>query len=493
MDRLSLWQQSSACRLPVRRPPVRTQVVVAGGGLCGLLTAYRLCRRQVSDITVIDAGEMAGGVTAHTTAKITAQHGLIYQRLLLEQGTENAALYAAAAKEAETAYREVTEDLSLSCGYTPCPNALYSTDEQGRKKLEQEAAALTRLGSPFTLDRKSGLPFPATAVLHTSGSAHFHPLQFAYGLIDYLRRQGVIFCPHTAAMGLEDDSLLTTRGKIRADVAVLATHFPFWDMPGRYFARIWQERSYVLAASHIPPLSEMYWGAGEGDVSVRPWPDGLLIGGGSHRTGAAGRRHPLHHLMAQSAPWYPGRRIVAAWSAQDCMTPDGMPYIGRYPQADQPHMRVYLATGFNKWGMTSSMTAAAILAGAITGAAPVYAPLFSPSRTAATRRSFYIENAQVLKHYIGGYCRIPEESLSGLRAGEGRLLTVGGKRVGAYKNRDGRLFLVKPVCTHMGCILNWNAEEKSWDCPCHGSRFDYRGRLLNTPAHRPLTRYKLSE
>ena len=179
MDRLSLWQQSSACRLPVRRPPVRTQVVVAGGGLCGLLTAYWLCRRQVFDITVIDAGEMAGGVTAHTTAKITAQHGLIYQRLLLEQGAENAALYAAAAKEAETAYREVIEDLSPSCDYTPCPSALYSTDEEGRKKLEQEAAALTRLGRPFTLDRKAGLPFPATAVLHTSGSARFHPLQFA--------------------------------------------------------------------------------------------------------------------------------------------------------------------------------------------------------------------------------------------------------------------------------------------------------------------------
>lgn len=493
MDRLSLWQQGAPYRLPVISLPARTQAVVVGSGMCGLLTAYRLLQRQVSDITVIDAEDIAGGVTAHTTAKITAQHGLCYQRLLREQGEESASLYATAAREAETSYARLIQTLQIPCDYTPCPAALYSTDGIGQQQLEQEAEALTRLHIPFSFNKTAHLPFPVTAALHTGGGGWFHPLKFAHSLADYLRQQGVIFCPRTVAIGLADDALLTTRGKIRADVAVLATHFPFWDMPGRYFTRIWQERSYVLAAAQVQPPTEMYWGVGKTDPSLRPFPDGVLIGGGNHRTGVSDRRHPLHRLMAQSAPWYPGRRIAAAWSAQDCMTPDGIPYIGRYEQADQPHMRVYLATGFNKWGMTGSMTAAAILAGAITGAAPSYAPVFSPARTVATKKSFYIENARVLQHYIGGYARIPEDTLASLKPGEGKLLIIDGKRVGAYKRRDGRTFLVKPVCTHMGCVLNWNAEETSWDCPCHGSRFDYRGRLLNTPAHRPLTRYKLSE
>ena len=492
MDRLSLWQQCPPYHLPVTPLPARTQAVIVGGGLCGLLTAYQLLHRQMSDLVVIDAGDMASGVTAHTTAKITAQHGLCYQRLLKEQGEETAAMYAAAAREAERAYAHLIEKRNISCGYTPCPSALYSTDDDSRRQLEQEAQALSRLRIPFTLNQTADLPFPVTAALHTTGGGWFHPLQFAYSLADYLRQQGVILCPHTTAVGLADDALITNRGKIHADVAVLATHFPFWDMPGRYFTRIWQERAYVLAATHVKPPSEMYWGAGKTDLSFRPLPNGVLIGGSGHRTGAPEHTHPLHRLTAQSAPWYPERRIAAAWSAQDCMTPDGIPYIGRYEQADTPHMRVYLATGFNKWGMTSSMTAAAILSGAITGAAPSYASVFAPSRTVATKKSFYLENARVLQHYIGGYARVPQDTLAALRPGEGKLLIIDGKRVGAYKRRDGRTFFIKPTCTHMGCILNWNAEECSWDCPCHGSRFDYRGRLLNTPAHRPLTRYKLS-
>lgn len=493
MDHLSIWQQTPPYRLPVQPPPARAQAVIVGSGLCGLLTACFLLRRQVTDIVVLEAGNIAEGVTAHTTAKITAQHGLIYQRLLKEQGDEAAALYLQAAKDAETAYEKLIAKLGLSCDYIPSPSALYSTDSAGQEKMEREAEALTRLGRPFAFDHHSELPFPVTAVLHTFGSARFHPLKFAYGLADWLRRKGVVFCPHTTAVGLDDDYLITSRGTIRADVTILTTHFPFLDMPGRYFSRMWQERSYVLAAAQVPPLSEMYWGAGDNDLSLRGYEDGVLIGGGSHKTGLPDRRHPFHHLIAQSAPWYPGRQIAAAWSAQDCMTPDGMPYIGRYLQAETAHTRVYVATGFNKWGMTGSMTAANVLSGVITGAAPSYAPLFSPSRTVAGRKSYYIENARVLKHYIGGYCKVPDESLATLRPGEGRTLFVGGKRVGAYKRRDGKLFLVKPICTHMGCVLSWNSEESSWDCPCHGSRFDYAGRLLNTPAHRPLTRYKLSE
>ena len=493
MDHVSLWQQTTSCRLPTVALPASAEAVIVGGGLCGLLTAYRLLQRGVNDIVVMDAGDIAGGVTAHTPAKITAQHGLCYQKLLQERGATAAAQYAAAAREAERAFPTLIRQLNIDCGYTPCPAAVYATDTDGARRLEQEAEALARLQLPFTADRTADLPFAVTAVLHTTGGGYFHPLQFAYALTDHLRRQGVTFCPRTAAVGLSEEAVVTTRGRVRTPVAVLTSHFPFLDMPGRYFMRIWQERAYVLAVAQVKPPAEMYWGAGKHDLSLRPYPNGVLIGGGTHRTGVAHSRHPLYQLRVRSAPWYPDRRVVAGWSAQDCMTPDGVPYIGRYTQADQPHMAVYLATGFNKWGMTGSMTAAAILAGSITGASPSYAAVFSPARHTATRKAFYVNNAQVLRHYIGGYARVPQESLASLHPGEGKLLTIDGKRVGAYRRRDGRVFLVKPTCPHMGCMLTWNAEECSWDCPCHGSRFDYRGRLLNTPAHRPLTRYKLAE
>lgn len=490
MDRVSLWQQTSHLRLPTISPPPRTQAVIVGGGLCGLLTAYHLLQRGVSDLLVVDAGEIAGGVTAHTTAKITAQHGLCYQQIRRQRGDDTAALYAKAAKDAEAAYPRLMRDLSIDAGYTPCPAALYATDSMGQQQLEQEAEALSRLNLPFTFDRRADLPFPVTAALHTTGGGWFHPLQFAHQLAEHLQKQGVILCPRTTATDLTDDGVATTRGIIRADVAVMASHFPFRDLPGRYFMRMWQERSYVIAAAQVTPPAEMYWGVGTGDPSLRPFGDGVLIGGGNHRTGVSKHPHPLRQLAGQTAGWYTGRRIVAAWSAQDGMTPDAVPFIGRYPQADQKHLRVYVATGFNKWGMTGSMTAAAILAGAITGAEPVYAPVFSPSRLVANRKDFYIANAHMVQHLVGGHLQMPPEALSALRAGEGRLLTIEGKKVGAYKHRNGRLFLVKPVCTHMGCILSWNAEESSWDCPCHGSRFDYRGRPLNTPAVKPLARYK---
>lgn len=490
MDRVSLWQQSVSLRLPDAPLPSRTQAVIVGGGLCGLLTAYHLLQRGISELTVIDAGDIAGGVTAHTTAKITAQHGLCYQRLRQQRGDNTAALYATAAREAEAAYPRLIQKHRFDCGYTPCSAALYSTDAAGRQKLEREAEALSRLHIPFAFDQKADLPFPVTAALHTFGGGHMHPLRFARALAEHLLEQGVTLCPRTALLALQEDALLTTRGRLQTDVAVLATHFPFPDLPGWYFARLWQERSYVVAATQVTPPAEMYWGVGADDPSLRPFGEGVLIGGGTHRTGVPGRPHPLRRLVRQSAGWYPGRHIAAGWSTQDCMTPDGVPFIGRYPQTDQKHMRVYLATGFNKWGMTGSMTAATILAGAITGAEPAYAPVFSPTRFVSQRKAFYLSNAHMVKHFVSGHLRVPPEALTSLRPGEGRLVTLHGKRVGAYKHPGGRLFLVKPVCTHMGCILSWNAEEASWDCPCHGSRFDYRGRPLNTPAHRPLTRYK---
>ena len=285
MDHVSLWQQTTSCRLPTVALPASAEAVIVGGGLCGLLTAYRLLQRGVNDIVVMDAGDIAGGVTAHTTAKITAQHGLCYQKLLQERGATAAAQYAAAAREAERAFPTLIRQLNIDCGYTPCPAAVYATDTDGARRLEQEAEALARLQLPFTADRTADLPFAVPAVLHTTGGGYFHPLQFAYALTDHLRRQGVTFCPRTAAVGLSEEAVVTTRGRVRTPVAVLTSHFPFLDMPGRYFMRIWQERAYVLAVAQVKPPAEMYWGAGKHDLSLRPYPNGVLIGGGPHRTG----------------------------------------------------------------------------------------------------------------------------------------------------------------------------------------------------------------
>lgn len=496
MDNPSVWQQVQLPEFEPLREDARADVAIVGTGMCGLLTAYRLVERGIASVALLDAGPLAGGVTAHTTAKITSQHGLIYDRLLKGLGREQALLYAQANQGAVEAYAAIVKSEIPDCDFRRCDSCAYVTEREERTRVEREAEAALRLGLPADVVWESELPFAIDSAVRFADQAAFHPLKFISGLVRLLVDKGVRFYPHTKVLhavdGWPKDALRTAHGLLKAENVVIATHFPLMDKPGLYFARVWQERSYVLALRGVPEIRNLYYGVGDGGYSFRPLPDGLLLGGGNHKSGHEGTRRHYRQLEDVSATWYPERVVTAKWSAQDCMTHDGIPYVGRYRQLEasdaHPAGRVLLATGFNKWGMTGSMAAAGILADEIAGEPNPYAELFSPSRfdPGMKMKKFFIETADMLKNYIGGYFEVPEKELKNVPPGEGRILTVGGERVGVYRDEDGTLHTVKPVCTHLGCILEWNQDEKSWDCPCHGSRYDYTGHILNSPAVRPL-------
>ncbi len=494
----SVWQQQlQPPELPSLQGDIRTDVLVIGSGLCGLLTAYRLREKGIDRVTVIDAGPLCGGTSARTTAKITAQHGMPYARLLQDQGQERAAQYAAANQKAVEEYAALAAD--IDCDFRRCDAVAYAVDPAHLLEVEQEVTAASQLELPATFVTRTELPFSVAGGVRFAEQACMQPLRFAYGLAEHLSSDGVTIYTHTKAMPHETNQpsgqIQTEHGSISADTVVLATHFPFMDKAGLYFARLWQERSYLIALENVPSMQHLYWGLEEGTCSFRSYTTsagaaGLLVGGGNHKTGHECRENHHHELQKAAKDWYPEGKPIASWSAQDCMTHDGIPFIGRYKQLDDLLApRVYLATGFGKWGMTGSMVAADIISDELTGKFNPHADVFSPSRfdPAAKAKKFVVENTDMLKNYIGGFFRLPKETADSLHAGEGAVVSMKGEKVGVFKDSSGSLHTVHPFCTHMGCALLFNQEEQTWDCPCHGSRYDIDGHVLNNPADKHLS------
>ncbi len=406
---------------------IKTDVLVIGGGMAGLLTAYMLTRSGV-DCAVAEARRICGGVTADTTAKITVQHGLIYSELIKRFGVEKAKMYLEANRAALKKYREMC--VTVDCDFEQKNAYTYSTDD--RRALEYEAAALDRLGCAVSLVNSVSLPVKTVGAVKVPGQAQFDPLKFAAAVAKRVK-----IYENTTVRELIGTTAVTDRGKISAKTIAVATHFPFINKHGSYFLKMYQHRSYVLALKNAAQVDGMYVDESKKGLSFRNYGDLLLVGGGSHRTGKQGGG--WRELAEFASRAYPLSNEVARWATQDCMTLDGIPYIGRYSR-NTPNM--YVATGFNKWGMTSSMAAAMILRDMILGKRNEYAPVFSPSRT-------------ILR---------PQLAVNAVAA-VGNLLTP-----------------TAPRCPHMGCALKRNRQEHTWDCPCHGSRFTYDGQLIDNPS-----------
>jgi len=469
----SLW--THAAQFPLRsalKQDLSVDAAVIGAGMAGILIAHALSSRGLRTV-VLEAQTTGSGQTRNTTAKITAQHGLFYRSLTERVGSELARQYARANQEAVDAYRRLVQSRSILCDFADCPSYLYT---QSRPDLlERELSACRALGLDVTLTQTTSLPVPVTAALRMDGQAMFHPLKFLRAIAQPLE-----VYEHTPVLSVRGQELVTPRGRVTATHIVFACHYPFVNFPGLYFTRMHQERSYVAAVEGAPRLDGMYYGIDPDGLSFRNAGSLLLVGGGSHRTGMAPRGGQYHELEARAKQLWPGCRPVLRWSAQDCMTLDGVPYIGSFSPT-QP--RWYVATGFQKWGMSTSMAAAHILSAMICGEDDPSSDVFSPRRFSLTAaKNLALESGQAAKHLTIALLGRPELDLSDLSPGYGGIVSHQGKKVGAYKDAKGQVYLVEPRCPHLGCQLAWNPEELSWDCPCHGSRFHYDGSLLNNPA-----------
>lgn len=476
----SVW--SKTVELPERAPlpgDLAVDTAVIGGGMAGVLTAHFL-KEAGMRVVVLEASRVSGGQTKNTTAKITSQHGLIYHRLIEQFGEERARQYANANQQAIVEYRRIIKERRIDCDFTEAPAYLYSTAE--REPLAQEFEAAKALGIDAAYCSEIELPFPVAAALRFDGQARFHPLKFLRAVSGPLE-----IYEQTTVQSVEGARVLTDRGTVTAKQIVFACHYPFLNIPGYYFMRMHQERSYVLALEGAAQLEGVYLGVDADGFSFRPQGDLLLLGGGNHRTGensAGGRYQTLREAAKQ---YWPDSRETAAWSAQDCMTLDGVPYIGRF-SASTPNW--YVATGFQKWGMTSSMVSAMLISDLILKDESPWEEVFSPQRftPSASAKTLMQETAQAGKGLARKLFAPPRVDIEALPNGHGGVVEYDGEKVGVYKDENGEAFIVSIRCPHLGCQLEWNPDEKSWDCPCHGSRFDFRGNLIDNPAQEDLER-----
>lgn len=413
------------------RGKVKTDVLVVGGGIAGILCAWELKRRGI-DCVLVEQHRIGGGNTANTTAKITVQHGLIYQHLIRRIGTEKTALYYGINQKAIERYQQLAA--RIPCDWQAETAWLYSTES--RALLEREARAYEQAGIPFSWQEKPALPVASYGAVGIAGQARFHPLKLIGGLLKDLS-----YYEHTFVEEIRDRRALTRSGEIEARHIVLATHYPLVNVPGRYFMKLTQQRSYVLGLEGVQPVDGMYIDTRTGGYSFRNHEDLLLFGGSGNKT--AKPCGGFTQLRQAAAKFYPGGEERYAWAAQDCMSLDQIPYIGVHRKSAQ---RLYVITGFNKWGMSGAMAGAMVIGDLIETRKSEYESLFSPKRPMAAGKLI--------------------ANMASAAAG----LVRPGKR-----------------CTHLGCGLKWNEQEKSWDCSCHGSRFDQTGEIMDNPAKRRIS------
>ncbi len=462
----SIWKMTTEFQKhPALKKDMQVQVVVIGAGMAGILTAY-LLKKQGYRVVVLEAESVASGQTGNTTAKITGQHGLIYDKLIHKVSPRKAEMYALANKEAIQMYEQIVEEEQISCHLEHLPAYLYTTSEEEVAELRREAEAAKSLGIDARFvkgSRITELPFEIKAAVRFANQAQFHPLEFLKALADKLE-----IYENTKVLSVKEHKVLTNRGCIEAEHIVFATHYPFVNVPGFYFLRQHQERSYVLAlewradthakkgTSQKPTqFSGMYYSVDANGLSLRSYENMILLGGGSHRTGKGVDIHAdtcknhgkgYAYLREMAGKYYPHLQEKTAWAAQDCMPHDEVPFIGKY-SIFRPYW--YVATGFHKWGMTSAMISAMEICHEICYGESLYGRVFSPQR-------FYFQAAM-----------------------KNLLIDIGESVKGLWKGFFGE---DEHRCPHMGCELEWNEAEQSWDCPCHGSRFTKEGELLDNPA-----------
>ena len=474
----SVWSES--CKFRKREAlnkDIKTDVLVIGAGIAGILTAYML-KQKGRDVVLIDAAEIASGNTKNTTAKITSQHDLIYSKLITEFGEEKARQYAKANELAIKKYKEIIEDKRIECDFEEKPAYVYSLNEVD--VLKEEAKVAKNLGIDAEFVQEVNLPFKIKGAVKFNNQAQFNPLKFLKGISNEL-----VIYENTRALEIKENLVVTSGGNITANNIVVATHYPIMNAPGYYFMKMHQERSYVLALENTSEIDGMYIDLNKEGYSFRTYNNLLLLGGISHRTGENEEGGSYDELRKVAKRLYPKAKEKYYWSAQDCMTIDGIPYIGRY-SSETPNL--YVATGFNKWGMTSSMVSAMIISDMILEKENDFSEIFSPRRFDLSLSINNIANdlIETAKNFIAQKVYIPSSEIEHIKNGHGGIIEYNGEKVGVYKNKEGKEFFVSTKCTHLGCQLSWNADELTWDCPCHGSRFDYKGRLIGSPATKDL-------
>lgn len=477
----------------------KTKVCVVGAGIFGLTCAYYLTLWGY-DVIVLEKDNIGEKTTGNTTGKITSQHELFYDYLINSYDEKFAKDYLQANEDAIENIKNIIDAEKINCDFLYQNSYVYTTKKDELRAIKKEVAAVESLGFNCEFVTKTGLPFEVEGAICFKNQAQFHPLKYLYGLADCIvRKNGGIYTETTVTDVKKDGNLYVVQAgdySVTADFVIMASHYPFINFPGLYFAKMYQSTSYIIAVDTKKTLfNGMYINFTNPIFSYRTakykGKDILLIAGGDHKTGQPTCFQDSYGLLEQEAlKYFPDGEILFRWNTRDCISLDKLPYIGSY-SVSMPN--VFVGTGFKKWGMTLSNVAANIIVDKIRGKQNSYEYLFQSNRLQPIKNHDEMKNilVQSANSLLLDKLKSPSMSFDNISNNSGGVIEVNNEKVGIYKDETGKVFAVKPICTHLGCLLSWNDVDKTWDCPCHGSRFDFMGKNLYDPAFKNLEFYDL--
>lgn len=498
----SYWIESTKNdgRFNVLNKDISCDVCIIGAGMFGLTSAYYLSKKGLN-VVVLDKTDVGTKVSGHTTAKITSHHGLIYDYLVNSFGIDIAKDYLFANEEAIQNIKGIIDTEKIDCNFETQSNFIYTTMPEEVEKIEQEVHIVNMLGKNSKFVSQTELPFEVQGAIMFPNQAQFHPRKYMLGLCNcILQNKGQIFANTLVNDVKKEDEYYetyTSNNLVKSKYVVLASHYPFINFPGFYFTKMYQETSYIIGIDPKTNLFDgMYISSSTPTFSFRTAQFDnkklLLIAGANHKTGSENvTYYSTYDILEQKAKeLYPNCEVLYKWNTRDCITLDKVPYIGEFSSL-MPNM--YIGTGFNKWGMTSSNVAANIVTDKILGIENKYEQAFTSTRLKPVKNIEEMKNMfkQTTKSLIIEKFKISDDTIKSLENNTGNIIEKDGEKIGIYKNSNGKIYAVKPTCTHLGCTLSWNNVDKTWDCPCHGSRFDYTGKNMYDPALKNLQTFNL--
>ncbi len=493
-ENLSLWQSLPRDQaFPSLIGTERFDVAVVGGGIIGLTAAYILQKRGLS-VAVIEARTVGSGVTGQTTGKISLSHGLIYNKLIKRIGQEKSRLYVDANKAGLEFIADVIESEGIGCDFHRDFSCVYTDDENKIGRIEEEVEVGRKLGIDVEFSDSLNASFPLKAAVVYKDQAYFHSQKYINGLAKlFVRGGGKIFEDSRVekVKSNRHSEVHTNSGKIEAEKILIATHFPISNK-GLFFSKMSPFRSYLLAARLDNGLPDgMYINAERPVHTIRKHVTDsgecyLITGGQNHEVGHDSDT-VWKYLQAEqfARDYFPVESIAYRWSTQDNHPIDDIPFVGYHSFASDS---LFVATGMNGWGLTNGTAAGLILSDLITEQDNPWKKVFDSTRIKSVVSKKYFElNFHVMKNFTKDYTsKKRKRGIDELPKGQGDIVEKDGKDTAVYHDESGKKHCVSPVCTHLGCKINWNNAEKSWDCPCHGSRFDADGEILHSPATKGL-------
>lgn len=521
---------------------IKTDICIIGGGLTGLSTAYNLSKYKIRTV-LLEKDEICKQTSGNSTAKITSQHGLIYKYLTDSKGQDFARKYYEANENAIRNIKSIIDKEGIDCDFEYQPAYVFTQKVQDVQKIKDEVEEVNNFGGRvkfieakdieinklnsveyvenqgeklkisgdniekenLNLERdvvkermKQVLPIKAIAGIEFENQAQFNPYKYGNALAKICSDSGIKIFEHSKVIDVdtedEDEYFIITLEngcKIKAKYVVITTKYPIVNIPGFYFVKMYQSSSYAIAMQTKQRLFEgMYIDSEEPTISLRTAKFGdeylLIVVGFDHKTGAQiDLSNSYRYLEEVAKSLYPEGKIKYHWNTEDCITLDKIPYIGNFSNLWE---NAYVATGFNKWGITTSNIAAEIITDKILGQENEYEEIFKSTRLEPIKNIKEVTNMvrESVNSLVAKKLELPQEEANQIQNGEGKIVEVNGQKIGIYKNNEGEIYKVNPVCKHLGCELSWNNLDKTWDCPCHGSRYDFKGNLIYGPSVKNL-------